>query len=272
MRILFFVSIGFLFFAPLLCAHEDVSERIHLLNESIAQDPRNSALYLQRGELHRELGHFNEALQDCSDALKMNAELIEASFCLGNVYLVQQKPEKALSEFDRFLAVNPENLPARLHKANALEQLHKYKEAVDEYSSILQKKPSTEVYLMAAACLRTAYPKHKGKALQLIQDGIRKLGPIITLQQLAFDLAVELQQYDIALATVDSVLKVNPNHYAWMMKRADTFRMAGRTREACETLEQTSKQIEFARANSSIAAIKNELATKLKLCSSRIKG
>jgi hypothetical protein len=48
--------------------------------------------------------------------------------------------------------------------------------------------------------------------------------------------------------------------------------MAGRTREACETLEQTSKQIEFARANSSIAAIKNELATKLKLCSSRIKG
>ena len=265
-----FVSLSLwivLSFAGVLCAHGDIQQRIQLLDQDISRDPQNANLYLQRGELRRELGQLASALQDCSRAVVLEPELKDAILCRGTVYLELDQVENATLEFDRYLALYPNHLPARLRRATALVKLQRYNPAIEDFQFLLSKSPSPEIYLQTAETLLLANPDRPDVALQTIEEGLRKIGPIITLQEFALQLQVERKQYHRALATVDDILATAPRKERWLMEKGDILLLSNQMNEGCALFHQARESlVTLTPLHETGVELQQQLDSKLQQC------
>jgi tetratricopeptide (TPR) repeat protein len=74
--------------------------------------------------------------------------------------------------------------------------------------------------------------EHQSKALEGIEEGIARLGPLVVLQSTALDLEVQLRRYDNALARLDRIASQARRQESWLARRGDILRQAGRPEEA----------------------------------------
>jgi predicted negative regulator of RcsB-dependent stress response len=65
-----------------------------------------------------------------------------------------------------------------------------------------------------------------------LDDGIKKLGPLVTLELCAVDIEVKDKQYDAALARLDLLAAKSPRKESWLARRGDILLQAGKTEEA----------------------------------------
>ena len=73
---------------------------------------------------------------------------------------------------------------------------------------------------------------HWERALQGLEAGIKRLGPLVTLQLLAIDIEVKLHRIDAAVARVDRVAAESARKETWLVRRGEILLQAGRKAEA----------------------------------------
>jgi predicted Zn-dependent protease len=213
-------------------AHEGLHEQIAAVTAQIKREPKNASLYLKRGELHRLHREWDSAFADYNRAEQLNPRLEEVKFGRGRTYLEAEKPKQARVWLDRFLAASPNHVDALITRARVLVKLNLPIPAATDYSLAIAQlaKPKPEYYIERAEALVAG--GRDDEALVGIDEGIKRLGPIVTLQLFAIDLELSRRSYDAALSRLQQISAQSPRKESWLARRGDILLLAGRADEA----------------------------------------
>ncbi len=104
-------------------------------------------------------------------------------------------------------------------------------------------RPTPEYFLERAKALAAEGPAHWEQALRGLDDAVEQLGPLVTLQQLAIDLEVNLRRYSNALERLNTIARWLPAERR-LARRGEILLNAGRTEEAQKDFSDALAHIE----------------------------
>jgi tetratricopeptide (TPR) repeat protein len=215
-------------------AHAELILQIEMVTKEIAQDPRNAELYIRRGQLRREHVEYDAAYADFEQALALEPDLPAIDFLRGRLYLDWGWPLSARACLDRFLARHPKHAEGFTWRARALVRLDQRLAATSDYDQAIALSPEAgpDLFVERAQMLMAEGPEHFGAVLRGLDEGIKRLGPLVTLQLFAIDAELKQGNFDGALARVDSIAARSPRKETWLARRGEILRQAGRPAEA----------------------------------------
>ncbi len=226
--VLVFVSGG------LARAHEDLDLQIKAVTREIEREPKNALLFLRRGELHRFHQDWPAAKADYKRAADLAPDLAAVDLALGKMWVGAGDGKLAREPLDRFLTRHPDHAEATLYRARALVLTGERRAAVAHFTKAISlfDEPRPEHYLERAETL--AAEGRDEEAVRGLDEGIRKMGPLITLQIRAIELEVAGGRYEGAVARVDRVLSSSERKDTWLARRGEIQLQAGRPKEGRE--------------------------------------
>ena len=215
-------------------AHADIVERIAALDGQIEQAPRDSELYLKRGELHRLHRDWPAAIADYDRATRLEPKNPAVFFYRGRMWLEAGDPAQARPLLDRFLTARPNHGDALLIRSRILFRLgERLAAAADLTRAIgLLPRPTPEVYLERARALVAAGPEHIDPALRGLDEGIARLGPLVSLVQYGIEVERAHGRHRQALNRYDQLPDQLRRQPSWLVVRGDILRDLGETQQA----------------------------------------
>ena len=269
---------GFAVFAILTMfpepAHEGLDLQIARATKEIEARPDDAELYLQRGELHRLHEDWAAAKADYDRAEKLDPKMAGVDLARGRLWLSAGDAKEAKKCLDRFLAREPGSAPGLIERGRSLVRLGRRLEGVEDYTRALagadRHKP--EWYLERAEALRAEGPTRLEEAVRGLDEGIRKLGPVVSLRLLAIDLDLESKRYDAALSRVEEIARQAERKDPWLVRRGEILRQAGRNPDAREAFLAALASIEALPPSRRAAKYTQELETKARAALEVIDG
>ncbi len=215
--------------APAL-AHGDLVDRIHRLDAGIAAAPGEARLYLKRAALHRDHEDWPAALADIAIVRRLAPTLAEADFREAAIRHDQGKFARARALLDSYLAAIPASADGRVLRARVLNALGEPALAVADLDAVVAAapRPSPDRYLERARILRAMGPDRRGELLAGLDEGVRRLGPVVALIDLAIEVTAAEGRAEAALRWLDRLpakLVASPE---WLARRGDIYAAAGR--------------------------------------------
>lgn len=236
-----FASVG-----SLAWAHGDLHELILSVTKDIEKDPRNPELYLRRAELHRAHEGWDAALADIQRAEAITNQWHILLLARARVFLDAGWNESAKVAADRFLTQLPNNAEALTIRARARVKLGERLAAAEDYSRAITNSspPSPDLFIERTRALMAEGDAYLDRALAGLEQGIAKLGPLVTLQLPAIDVELKQKRVDAALARLDKLMAQFPRKETWLARRGEILQQAGRNREAVEAFTAVLKALD----------------------------
>ncbi len=235
----FFLSFGvwlFLSRPHFLFAHGPLDQQIADATKEIRQHPNDPNLYLKRGELY----HFHEdwpaALADYDTAAILNPKLAFVELYRSKTLLAAGKPLEAKVALDRFFVENPIHVDGLLTRARTLVRLGQFEAAAKDYTKVIAliDVPTPELFVERAQSLEWAGKKFYPEAIAGLDEGVQKIGQVVTLQLFAIELELKLSRFDAALARLEQISAQSRRQEKWLMRKGEILEKAGRFSEARE--------------------------------------
>lgn len=210
-------------------AHPEIDDALARLNTLIAASPKDADLYLERGELYVRHEDWVSAEANYLRAAELAPQHPGLPRVLGALEFAQGRLADARKHFDAAIARNPADAESLVLRARTLSALNVRPAAIADYDRALKllENPPPEIFLERAAL--HASPKD---ALRGLDEGLARLGPIISLQLRALTIEEAAGLVDAALKRVDAIAKQTERPEVWLKRRGDILARAGRTREA----------------------------------------
>lgn len=226
-------------------AHGDLHEQIVAVTTEIEKQPGSAALFLKRAELHRLHGDAAAATDDYDVAAALDRSLSAVHLGRGQLHLAEGRGTAARGEVDLFLKANPDHAFGYLVRAQAKALENQHLSAAEDYAHAIRLSPTPEPehFLAQAKSLVAAGPEHLPAALAVLDNGMTKLGPAVTLGLQAVEWEVRLGQYDEALARLEKMGKSAPRQEFWLERQGDVLRLATRHAEADARFESALKAL-----------------------------
>ncbi len=241
-------------------AHGDVHEQIAAVSAQLEREPRNAALLLKRGELHRVHQDWGAALADFQRVAALDPDLAAIDFYRGRLLLEAGHPTEARSYLDRFLAREPNSVQALLTRARVHAKLGDRAAAARDYTRAISqaREPEPEFYLERAEALAASGGPGVEDALRGLDEGMKRLGPLITLQLAAIELELARRNFDAALARLEQITTRAVRKETWLARRGEILEQAGRSGEAQKAYESALDAIvSLSAARGGTAAIRD---------------
>lgn len=229
--------------AAALCAHPEIEDALNRLNAQISATPDNAGLYLDRGELYARHEEWLMAEANYLRAAELAPEHRRLPRALGALALATGRVTEARSHLDTAVGRDPADADARLLRARAHIALKARAAALADYNAALAlvENPAPELFLERAAVCASPL-----EAIRGLDEGIARLGPVVTLQLRAAELDESLGRIDSALTRLERLADQSERKESWLKRAGDLLARAGRLREARES---------YARARSAITAL-----------------
>jgi tetratricopeptide (TPR) repeat protein len=220
-------------------AHADLLLQIEDLTQQILKNPTNAELYLRRGELRRTHLEWDFAAEDYDKAEELNSALDAVVLARGRLYLDSGWPLSAKACLDLYLSRVPNNAMALVTRAHILTRLQMRMAAAQDYTRAitLSPEPGPELFIERAQAFSGEGPTYFAEALKGLDEGVQRLGPLVTLQLLAIDLELRQKGFDRALARLDTVAEKSPRKETWLVRRGEILVQAGRPAEAKQAFQ-----------------------------------
>jgi tetratricopeptide (TPR) repeat protein len=224
-------------------AHGDLDLRIAEVSIELKATP-TAALYLQRGELRHEHGEFESALADFDRAAKLDPHLEAVNFLRARTLFKAGQVEAARDVLNAYLQSKSSHADAFLLRARVLVRLKEYRAAVGDYdrSFVLAPQPLPEAFLERAEA--QVGLGEREQAVTGLDDGIKRLGNLVTLQSAAISIELESKHYDAVLDRVDRVMAALQRKETWLARRGEILDAAGRHTEALQAYRGALAAIE----------------------------
>jgi tetratricopeptide (TPR) repeat protein len=242
---------------PRARAHGDLHEQIQALSAQLRAEGDNAVLLHKRGELYRAHRDYAAALADYARAERLDPELAVVQLSRGRALLELGRPAPARAALSAFLRGQPDHAEALLLRARCQARLAAHAAAELDFERALGAlaDPLPDLFLERAENLREA--GRPEPALAVLELGIQRLGPLVTLESAALELELRLAKFDAALARIDAMLAQAPRPEQLLARRAEVLQRAGRREEACAARGQA------------LAALAQLPASKQRLSSTR---
>ncbi|MBI3871308.1 MAG: hypothetical protein HY299_22480 [Verrucomicrobia bacterium] len=214
--------------------HGDTHAMIVAVTQELQQRPRDPDLYYRRAELYRRHGDFDHAWTDLETAQKFGTNMPILDLSRGLLLSDVKWPSSAKIYLDRFLAREPKHVPGLAARARVQLQLTNRDAAARDFTLAIlhSENPQPELYIERAQALGAEDAAGMKAALQGLDEGLKRLGPIITLQLHAIDLELRLNQTNAAVARLDGIIAQSPRKETWCARKGEILQAAGRGMEA----------------------------------------
>lgn len=251
--------------APRALAHGDLDKRIAEVSRQIEKEPGRADLWSKRADLHRRHRDWPAARSDLAAARRLDPRQADLDFLAGLVEFDAGSPAKALELLDRQLAANPDHVPARLCRARTLVVLDRAGEAVRDYDVTLRisRDHVPDHYLERARAQRAA-GADVAVVLQGLDDGIGRLGPVVSLQSMAIDLELQRNDRQAAVRRIDQTLTSLPFRGPWLLRRGQVLELDGRREEARQTYTTALRELMAIPAARRRSTVHQELEQQLR--------
>lgn len=224
---------------PGASAHAELLLQIEAATADIQKDPANPELYIRRGQLRREHLEYELAHADLDKAESLAPGLPQINLFRGKLYFDWGWPLTARTSIDIYLAKNPSSIDALILRARVLQRLSLNRSAVSDYDRALElsTEPSPDLFIERSQLLMSMGDSHWTEALRGLDDGIKRLGSLVTLQLFAIDAEMKQKRYDGALARISQIAERSPRKETWHARRGEILVQAGRPAEARKAYE-----------------------------------
>ncbi|MBL9187405.1 MAG: hypothetical protein JNK23_08015 [Opitutaceae bacterium] len=212
----------------LLRAHPEIEEALTRLSTAIAAQPGNAELYLQRGELYSRHEDWVSAEANFLLAAELSPRLPRLAQARGALELAAGRPAAAVSLLDTALALDPADTAALVLRARAHRALHAPAAALSDLDAAIARlaQPPPELFIERAGLLPPA------EAIRSLDEGIARLGPVVTLYLRAVALEESLGRIDDAATRLLHLAATSERPEGWHKRRGDLLARAGRATEA----------------------------------------
>jgi tetratricopeptide (TPR) repeat protein len=229
----------------LALAHGDLHDQIANMDRQIAAQPQSAALYLRRAELHRIHREWDAADLDYAKVLALEPKHPEAAWLRARAWLEAGKSAVALPELDRYIAQFPDHASARLTRARALVAAGRNVQAAADYEAALERLPEPEPdYYLEQRNAQQAAGLSPAAQLAGIEKGLRRLGPVPSLEDAALDVEVRAKQWEAALARLDRQAAMAARKERWHYRRGLVLAQADRSQHAAAAFRASLEAID----------------------------
>lgn len=248
--------------------HGDLHEAIAALDREIAANPGDAALHLRRGEMHRKHADWLKAAADYDRAAALDPALAVVDLARGALGVESRRPEAARAALDRFVGNRPNDPAGYAARARLSRQQKEPAEAAQDFARAMacSPQPAPELFLEHAEALREA--GRPAEAVAILDAGMTRLGPLVTLAAQALDLEIAQGRTDAALRRVDAIIAGVPRKEGWLSRRGALLESAGRTAEARAAYEKALAAIatvpEFRRTTESTRTLQTKIEAALR--------
>jgi tetratricopeptide (TPR) repeat protein len=220
-----------------LHGHGDLEVRIAELSGRILTNSSNAQLFLERGELHRLHQDWPAATADFDRAASLDSKLAAVGVARARLLVDSGHPHEAREAYDVYLAQATNDGVALIERARVRVKLEELEGALTDYTRgiDLLPEPLPEYYVERAELL-----VHCGKPDQAVtglDEGIRRLGIIVTLQTKAIELELSRTNLDAALRRLETIRVRANRQELWLEREGQILRQAGRGAEAQAAFE-----------------------------------
>jgi len=118
-----------------------------VINSGRLQDSALAEVYRERGIHYADLGHFDKAIDDFSNAVRLNGNYATAYISRANAYAKLEKYNEAYSDFAIAQKLSPKNLSIYALRGSLSFFLGRFNDAVTDYRYYLSLKPD-DMYRM----------------------------------------------------------------------------------------------------------------------------
>jgi predicted Zn-dependent protease len=235
-RIMMVVGLGAMLLATVrarVYAHGDDQLLIDALTEELAKAPE-ADLFIRRGELFRHHQDWAKAAADLAEAARLEPKLEIVDFFRARLLLESGNVDKALPYIERYLKNVPTEAEGWFLRGDVRAALGEHTAGALDYAEGIRRAPHPrpEHYLRRAKFVAAAPQSDSTRVLAAVDEGIEKIGPVISLMEYAIALELERKDYDGALARVAKAMDHSPRRETWLVRQGDIFLKAGRTTEA----------------------------------------
>jgi tetratricopeptide (TPR) repeat protein len=180
--------------------------------------------------LYRAHHEAAAALADYASALRIDPSLAVVHLARGRLLVEAGRPGDALPDLNRFLLIEPLHADGLMVRARALAAVGRGDAARDDYDRALQLADNPDWFIERARVVRAT--AGASAALAGLDQGIARLGPIVTLTLEAIGDELSLGRYDAALARLERFVSASGPHPRWLVERGEILRAAGRLDDA----------------------------------------
>jgi predicted Zn-dependent protease len=230
---------------PAARAHGDDQLLIDALTEELAKAPE-ADLYIRRAELFRHHDEWAKAEADLIAAGRLEPTLALVDFFRARLLLEAGAPLKAQPFIDRYLSRVPDEAEAWFLRGDIFAALGEHERGARDYLDGIRRAPNPrpEHFIRRAKFLGGSPGADPARVIAALDEGIARVGPVITLVDYAISLELEARNYDAALARIAGVLERAPRREAWLVRQGDILVQCGRTTEAVASYRAALSAIE----------------------------
>jgi putative PEP-CTERM system TPR-repeat lipoprotein len=203
------------------------------LNAVLAKNPNDEVARFNLGLAYLALKDPKSAHVQLAESAKLNANYLPPRLVLAEMAQKTRNYSEAIRVANEVLAVDPENLDARLWRATGMIGNKAFLQARPELNALLEQKPDSMNVNLLIAVLDTAEKKYRNaetRYLRLYKPGQTDLRPLEGLIQLY----AEQRQVEKSLKLLDEELKQAPDSRPIHLLLAATAARAGKLDLAIE--------------------------------------
>ena len=218
---------------PCARAHGDDQLLIDALTEELAKAPE-ADLFIRRGELFRHHQEWEKAAADFAAAARLEPKLAVVDFFRARLLLESGDAAQARTFIDRYVAGTPEEAEGWFLRGDILGALGQHDDGALDYAKGLERtpRPRPEHYLRRAKFLAASPKSDPTRVLAAIDEGIERVGPVISLVEYALTLELDRRNFASALQRIELAMKHAPRREGWLVRKGDVLVKSGRVDEA----------------------------------------
>jgi tetratricopeptide (TPR) repeat protein len=217
--------------APAL-AHVGLDELDARSRDAIAARPKSPDAYLDHARILQAKREWDASLAAIEEAASRGADPDVVGARKASVYLDAGFPRMAKLELDRVLARRPAAYDLLHERGRAWLALGDAEAAAKDFGEAIAKgsRPTPEQVLARRDALLSLGKKRD--ALRALDEGIARVGPVVSLVLPAIDLELDVGKPDAALARLDALARGGNPNPLWIARRGEILEKAGRDADA----------------------------------------
>lgn len=213
-------------------AHPGAHHDIERVTKVLEANPDDVDRLIERAHYFRLDSQPEAALADLTRARKLAPDRPDVPFHVGMVYLDQNRPSEAESEFSKAIQLGLSTNRSYAARARARRTLKKFELALEDLSQAIELEPSLELYVERGSIQLQL--KRLDDAAIGFREAIKRLGHALVLSQALIDVEIQLGHYDAALTLIEAECNRAALKADWLLLRSEVLDRSGRKDEASD--------------------------------------
>jgi len=236
--VLIFIVLNSIFISQVF-SHGDLGKRIVAVSNEIKIAPDSAYLYLKRAKLYFQHEEFNKSIKDLEKSESLGYDSIEQKLLFAKSNFSLMDFVTALSYCEDILKTEPNNVRAIKVKAETYLEQGNFQKSALAFEEVIRHSSENfpENYIDASNAWEMLNNDiGYQNATEIVQEGIEKLGNLISLYDRLIELAINAKDYNSAIEVQRKVITLSPRKESAYYKLSEIYVLNDNREQALASL------------------------------------